>query len=876
MPRKFSTAVLETLLKTVEVEFKVPLLGFGEIKLPISQYAKEWWENEKSREDLLRAIEAAELKFIQHNRDNKAAQLLEEFSLKNEEEFQKVIAELINNLNEQSITSTMAEKLGKGFENIIDNKEIQIALNDYIPYLRDELSKISEFHEVIMYLLQKQIAETTSLNYEATKEIKNLLLEQQSRKLEAPTSFTPKIISSIDKLPEPSDFLPPGSRMPFYRNKIFTGREQDLITLAKFVFFKTTTTQNTIITQIAATSGMGGIGKTQLAIEFCYRYGLFFHGVHWINARNGSIDAEIVACGLEMGFSNFPKNTSEQVSMTIREWKKQPQRLIILDNLEDPNLLTSWLPKFNGLNLLVTTRRQQYPPDLGINIFNLEVLLRTDSLLLVKKLNPNSRFFKDAELDALAERLGDLPLALDLAGRYLFARKSLSIDQYLIQLDKQGSALNHSSLKNWTKNNSPTSHETSLVATFLLSWKQLGNNKTDKLAKKFFIAAGYLAPNSPIPEILFVLLALPVEKEKKVNFEKIKEYTDGAILQLQQLGLLTENLVIHPLLGEFARSLTTKTNILVDITRKLVSISIRAVETDIPAVFAPFRAHAEKLFIYAEKYGLLEAAQLVNCLGYYHNTVAEYSSALNAYNRALEIWEKNLGREHHLIAIVLNNLGYTYNEMGDYHSAKRMFELAKDIDEKLFGENHPDIGTRYNNLGNALSNLGEHKKAKSLLEKALELDEKQYGPEHRDVSRDANSLGMILRELGELKRAKELLEKALLIDEKILDDDHPDTVIHTNNMGSLLQQMGDFENAKSYYERSLSLAEKNFGKSHPIVARRLQNFASLYYQTGDLPLALDFVNRAKQMYEKYLASEHPTIKGITSLQKNIEEGLKNS
>lgn len=182
MTRKFSKTVLDTLLKTVEVEFKVPLLGFGEIKFPVSEHAKEWWKNEKAREDLQNAIEAAEQKFVTQHKDNKAAQLLREFSLKNEKEFQRIIAELLNHLDEQKITLLMADKLGKGFEKIVSNKELQDALNDYLPYLRDELSKIKEFREVITFLLQKQIANTTSLTLEKTQEIKELLLEQRTPK----------------------------------------------------------------------------------------------------------------------------------------------------------------------------------------------------------------------------------------------------------------------------------------------------------------------------------------------------------------------------------------------------------------------------------------------------------------------------------------------------------------------------------------------------------------------------------------------------------------------------------------------------------------------------------------------------------------------
>jgi hypothetical protein len=302
MPRKFNTAVLDTLLKTVEVEFKVPLLGFGEIKFPVSEYAKEWWENEKAREDLLNTINVAEQNFVAENPENKAAQILHDFSLKNEEEFQRIIAELLNHLDEQKITWLMADKLGKGFENIVSNTELQNALNDYIPYLRDELSKIKEFREVIFYLQQKQLVITT-------QQIKNILLERQTPKPKDQPNLIPEVFTNPDILPEPSDFLPPSSRVPFYRNKVFTGRADDLEFLASSLLADNKTA---LITQTAAATGIGGVGKTQLAVEFCYRYGRYFHGIHWINARDSNIDLEIATCGQEMMLPNFPETTSER------------------------------------------------------------------------------------------------------------------------------------------------------------------------------------------------------------------------------------------------------------------------------------------------------------------------------------------------------------------------------------------------------------------------------------------------------------------------------------------------------------------------------------------------------------------------------------
>jgi len=96
--------------------------------------------------------------------------------------------------------------------------------------------------------------------------------------------------------------LPIGSYLPFSRNPLFTGREADLQSIADFLL-----SQNVSAVIKQAVTGMGGLGKTQLAVEFAYRFGKFFRGVHWLNMANPeSINSEIAACGLQMGLPDFP------------------------------------------------------------------------------------------------------------------------------------------------------------------------------------------------------------------------------------------------------------------------------------------------------------------------------------------------------------------------------------------------------------------------------------------------------------------------------------------------------------------------------------------------------------------------------------------
>jgi hypothetical protein len=172
----------------------------------------------------------------------------------------------------------------------------------------------------------------------------------------------------------------------------FVGREAELKDLAKVL-------KEGTVSVVAATTGIGGVGKTQLAAEFVHRYGQYFEGgVFWLDfSEPESIATEVALCGGSEGlnlahdFSNL--SIKDQVFRVRAEWDKDIPRLLIFDNCEDLDLITKWRPKTGASRVLVTSRQGKLPKSTGIQHVPLGVLPREESIALLLTLLVKETFW---------------------------------------------------------------------------------------------------------------------------------------------------------------------------------------------------------------------------------------------------------------------------------------------------------------------------------------------------------------------------------------------------------------------------------------------------------------------------------------------------
>ncbi|HEX6289427.1 MAG TPA: helix-turn-helix transcriptional regulator [Herpetosiphonaceae bacterium] len=668
-----------------------------------------------------------------------------------------------------------------------------------------------------------------------------------------------------DTVPPPAP-LPPGSRMPLSRNPLFVGRDADLRQLAQVLTVGATAAIGQI--EIAAATGLGGIGKTQLACEFVHRYGQFFAGgIFWLSfADPAAVPAEVAACGggagmaLSPEFDTLPLDT--QVQRVRAAWKEPIPRLLVFDNCEDEALLDEWRPPHGGCRVLITSRRRHWDLALGVQPVALDVLPRADSLVLLRQFRPDLREH-DADLAAIAETLGDLPLALHLAGSFLAKyRHAVTPAQYRARLHTP-TILDDRSLR--AAGLSPTQHVQHVTRTFEQSFARLDPaDPTDALARTLLTHAACCAPGEPLPRwFLLHTLDLP-----EADVEGTLRAED-AVTRVLDLGLLDTDaagsLRLHRLVAAFVRTVARSAAAQADVEATMLQVADALHQAGDPRRLLAVEAHLRFITEHALPRADARAAELSRALGMHVQMLGAYAEAQRYFEQALGIQEQVLEMEHPDTARSLYYLGRHVQMLGAYVEARRYMEQSLVI-ERVLEREHPDTTRRLNPLSERQQDRGVYVQAQHAIERALVIQERALGPEHPDTARSLQSLGVVLWLQGAYTEAQRYFQRALVIQERVLGPEHPVTARCLNSLGEVLYAQGAYVEAQRYHERALAIRKRVLGVEHPDTARSLHDLGEIQWHQGNYAEAQRYHERALVIQERVLGTEHPdTARSLHSL-----------
>ena len=661
------------------------------------------------------------------------------------------------------------------------------------------------------------------------------------------------------RLSEPGE-LPSSAFVPYQRNNDFTGRRESLLHLANLLL----PDGESVKQRAVVVTGMGGLGKTQLAVEFCYRYGRYFPGgVFWLSfANGGNVADEVAVVGGERSMGLYRDsnklNQLDKVGRVRRAWQEAIPRLLIFDNCEEERLLAEWLPVTGGCRVLITSKRAVWTPELGVTTYTLKQLDRIESVRLLQHLVPTAGA---TAADEIAQEVGDLPLALYLAGSFLRRYPQFEAAQYLNQLRHQG-LLQHPSLQGRGATHSPTGHELHVARTFALNFAQLdANDETDAMAQQMLACAIAFAHGEAIPQQL--LLACVQSEPDDLLAELLA--MDG-LTRLLTLGILRaesrDSVQIHHLVAEYA---TAELGELVDVGRTAVEHHLLHL---LDEQFTATRFLGQLPFATTHlqtitKNGLARAddsgTHFALWLGRHLRDVGALVESRAILETAVPLRRTLLPDGDLVLADLLSILGTLIWEMGATQEAWPAYEEALAIRQHILGEVHTLTAQSMQNLALLHSRTGSLAKAKTYYEQAVAIYEQLDPPDEQHIALTRNNMSIHYRRMNLFAAAEEQARLALQIREKILPPTSPWIAASLNSLGFAALKRGDYGKALGYYERALQIRQGSLGARHNATAQSLINIGVVKSKMGRYDEAEHHIQEGLSIRQAQLPERHPDV-----------------
>ncbi|KAK3940345.1 phosphorylase superfamily [Diplogelasinospora grovesii] len=692
--------------------------------------------------------------------------------------------------------------------------------------------------------------------------------------------------------------------VPFGRNRNFVGREQVLARLLAMV----PPSADRDNCQWTALEGLGGVGKTQIALEAVFRVRDHHPdcSIFWVPAINvTSFENAYREIGRKLQVKDIDGDKADVKALvkcalsqeSAGSWllviDNADDRELLIDNAQAP-LLRNYLPSSPKGSILFTTRNREVAVDLGIPgncVITMAEMNRPEAIDLLRKDLKESQTRDTQSTGLLLDFLADLPLAIKQASAYM-AKKQISAGQYLklCQLsDKDSIDLLSRDFEDRSRYREVRNP---VATTWLISFDHI--SRDDPLATEYLRFMCFIGekdiPQSLLPQAGTVNAANALGTLKAYAF--ITERGEDGLFDMHRLVRLAMRNLLKDKEAALAGTATS-------VIHRLVRLAMRNVVKDNEGTWARTATFVirclAKVFPWPEfenrdiwmrylPHVLIAIQSRADCtdekaksdllhnVGRSYSFAGKYQQAEPICREALYLSERAFGQEDPKTLKTISSLAFILTGLGMYNDAEEMYRRTVKLQEKVLGQEHPDTLNSMKYLAGVVYSLRRYNEAQKICVQTLKLQAKVLGPEHPETLKSLINLSIGLKELGRYQEAEEIHWRTLELQKKAWGQEHPSTLASMNNLANIYEKRKMRQHAAKLHRRTLTLQEKVLGPEHPNTLASIDDLASIYRKQGGYKEAEEMYRQTLKLRTKRLGQEHPvTLHTMSNLASVLEE-----
>ncbi|WP_089101510.1 FxSxx-COOH system tetratricopeptide repeat protein [Streptomyces hyaluromycini] len=628
-------------------------------------------------------------------------------------------------------------------------------------------------------------------------------------------------------------------------NPNFTGREELLAQVHEQLL-----TGDTSAVLPHTLHGMGGVGKSQIAIEYVYRHTAEYDVIWWIPSEQPTMILTALTelahrLGLNVGAE--ANRAVPAVREALRRGEPYDRWLLVFDNAENVEAVRPYFPTGGTGKILITSRNQEW--DRVARTLSVDVFTREESKALLRR---RARDLSDADADLLAQELGDLPLAIEQAAAWQ-AVTGMAVDEYLGLIREKIAELMLELVP------SPD-YPMSVAAAWDVSLRQL--EQRNPAALQLLQVCSFFAPE-PISRTLFnnsrSTIAPEIDEALRHPIRlgrAIREINVYALARIEhrhdtiQLHRLVQAVLVnrmspqqqadmrhgaHLLLADANPNSPGSRELWPRYQQLLPHIVVsRAVECDSPWVRGLIRDVVEFLFIWGDHDGAVSMAR-----------------------EAMDVWTRKFGAEDQQTLEMAKWLAFLLRRIGEYEEAAEMMQRTADTYIRIAGED--DEGTL-----DALIQLTSGLWLRAELAQALEISRsvftrslRAFGDDDPSTLRAAHNLGVALRLMGLYQEARERDTETAQQRALALGENHLNTLNTLSALSLDIRETGDYLAAVVHQEDVYARYVANYGEDNPASIGCARVLSVCRRRAGDHDGALQLGELALSKFESRYGADHP-------------------